>query len=100
MLDKFEELDNFVIRKFKLAFGNRILKQIETFVPTYVACGGNETEAFDFIFTNKILKKFESLNIAFLKDELKELSAYLDKQYGKGKFVKAQAYIESMIKNN
>ena len=100
MLDKFEELDNFIIRKFKLAFGNRILKQIETFVPAYVGCGGSEIEAFDFIFTNKILKKFESLNIAFLKEELKELSAYLDKQYGKGKFAKAQEYIEVLLKNN
>ena len=100
MLEKFDELDNFVIRKFKLAFGNRILKQIETFVPAYVGCGGSEIEAFDFIFTNKILKKFESLNIAFLKDELKELSAYLDQLYGKGKFAKAQAYLEVLLKNN
>ena len=100
MLDKFDELDNFVIRKFKLAFGNRILKQLETFVPNYVACGGSEVDAFDFIFTNKILKKFESLNISFLKEELKELSVYLDKLYGKGQFPKAQSYIETMIKNN
>ncbi len=100
MLDKFDELDNFVIKKFKLAFGNRILKQLETFVPCYVACGGTEVDAFDFIFTNKILKKFESLNIAFLKEELQELSNYLDKLYGKGKFPRAQSYIESLIKNN
>ena len=99
MLKKFNELDDFFIRKFKLAFGNRILKQLETFVPVYVACGGSETEAFDFIFTNKILKKFESLNIAFLKEELEELSVYLDKQYGKGKFAKAQAYISNLLKN-
>ena len=100
MLKKFEELDNFVIRKFKLAFGNRIMKQLESFVPTYIACGGSEVEAFDFIFTNKILKKFESLNIAFLKDELEELVSYLDKLYGKGKFPKAQAFIKNLIKNN
>ena len=100
MIDKFDDLDNFVIKKFKLAFGNRIMKQLETFVPAYIACGGSETDAYDFIFTNKILKKFESLNIAFLKEELQELSQYLDKLYGKGKFPKAQAYIESLIKNN
>ena len=100
MLDKFGELDNFVIRKFKLAFGNRIMKQIENFVPVYVACGGSESEAFDFIFANKILKKFESLNIAFLKDELGELSAYLDKLYGKGTFKKSLAYIDTLLKNN
>ena len=79
MLDKFNQLDNFVIKKFKLAFGNRILKQLETFIPVFVACGGKESDAFDFIFTNKILKKFESLNIAFFKDELKELNGQLDK---------------------
>ena len=100
MLTKFEDLDNFVIRKFKLAFGNRILKQLETFVPTYIACGGTETEAFDFIFTNKILKKFESLNIAFLKEELEDLHNYLDKLYGKGKFPKAQEFIKQLLKNN
>ena len=100
MLKKFEELDNFVIRKFKLAFGNRIMKQLESFVPTYIACGGSEAEAFDFIFTNKILKKFESLNIAFLKEELEELVVYLDKLYGKGKFPKAQEFIRNLIKNN
>ena len=68
MSDKFEQLDNFVIKKFKLAFGNRILKQLDTFIPVYVACGGKEVDGYDFIFTNKVLKKFESLNIAFLKD--------------------------------
>ena len=100
MSDKFEQLDNFVIKKFKLAFGNRILKQLDTFIPVYVACGGKEVDGYDFIFTNKVLKKFESLNIAFLKDELKELDAQLDKMYGKGNFKMAHNYIDSLIKNN
>ena len=100
MLEKFETLDNFVIKKFKLAFGNRIMMQLEKFIPNYVACGGTEVDGFDFIFTNKILKKFESLNIAFLKDELKELDAQLDKLYGKGNFPLAHAYIEGLLKNN
>ena len=100
MLDKFEELDNYVIKKFKLAFGNRILKQLESFIPVYVGCGGREVDGFDFIFTNKILKKFEALNLAFLKDELKALITFLDKLYGKDAFPKAKAYIEGLIKNN
>ena len=100
MLKKFDALDNFVIKKFKLAFGNRILKQLETFIPVYVGCGGTEVDGFDFIFTNKVLKKFESLNIAFLKDELKELDVQLDKLYGKGNFKMAHSYIQTLIKNN
>ena len=100
MLKKFDTLDNFVIKKFRLAFGNRILKQLDTFIPVYVGCGGSEVDGFDFIFTNKVLKKFESLNIAFLKDELKELDAQLDKLYGKGNFKMAHDYIANLIKNN
>ena len=100
MLKKFDNLDNFVIKKFKLAFGNRILKQLDTFIPVFVGCGGSEVEGFDFIFTNKVLKKFESLNIAFLKDELKELDAQLDKLYGRGNFKMAHSYIEGLLKNN
>jgi SpoVK/Ycf46/Vps4 family AAA+-type ATPase len=100
MLSKFEELDNFVIKNFKLAFGNRIMKQLDTFIPVYVACGGTEMDGFDFIFTNKVLKKFESLNIAFLKDELNQLNAELDKLYGKGNFKMAHAYVDNLIKNN
>ena len=100
MLQKFEQLDNFVIKKFKLAFGNRILKQLETFIPVFVACGGKEADGFDFIFTNKILKKFESLNIAFLKDELKDLNIQLEKLYGKNTFPMAHNYIDNLLKNN
>ena len=100
LLDKFEKLDEYMIEHFKLAFGNRILKQLESFIPVYVACGGSEVDGFDFIFTNKILKKFESLNIAFLKDALKDLSIQLDKLFGKGNFPMAHAYIEGLINNN
>lgn len=99
-LEKFEQLDTFVIKKFRLAFGNRILKQLTKFVPIYVACGGSELDGFDFIFTNKILKKFESLNIAFLKNELKELNATLDKLFGKDAFPMAHNYIEGLIRMN
>ncbi|MCB9498246.1 MAG: AAA family ATPase [Erysipelotrichaceae bacterium] len=99
-LQKFEQLDNFVIKKFRLAFGNRILKQLKKFVPIYVSCGGTELDGFDFIFTNKILKKFESLNIAFLKNELKELNVMLDKLFGKDAFPMAHNYIEGLIRMN
>ena len=100
MVKKFEQLDNFVIKNFKLAFGNRIIKQIETFIPVYVACGGSEVDAYDFIFTNKILKKFESLNIAYLRNEIEELDAYLTKLYGKNQFKLAHQKLDSILKAN
>ncbi|MCQ2087255.1 MAG: hypothetical protein MJZ37_04185 [Bacilli bacterium] len=100
VLAKFDELDTFVIKKFKLAFGNRILKQMKDFIPVYVACGGSELDGLDFIFTNKILKKFQSLNIGFLKDELRDLENMLDKLYGKNTFKMAHAFIQNLIRMN
>ena len=97
-LEKFDKLDDFVLQKFKLAFGNRTLKQLKLFVPVYVAAGGTETEALDFIFLSKVLKKFETLNIAFLRNELKELITEIDKLFGKTSFTKSKDFINTLIK--
>lgn len=98
MLEKFDKLDSFVISKFKIAFGNRILKQLKIFIPVYVACGATEVDGLDFIFTNKILKKFEALNLAFLRDELKQLHGEIERLFGKNTFKMAHAKIDDLIK--
>ena len=98
MLEKFDKLDTFVIKNFKIAFGNRILKQLKVFIPVFVACGGTEVDGLDFIFTNKILKKFEALNIAFLREELKQLHGEIDKLFGKNTFKMAHQKIDELLK--
>ena len=60
-----------------MAFGNRILKQMNLFVPVYVACGGEELDGIDYVLATKIFRKFESLNLAMLREELKELCTYM-----------------------
>ncbi|MBQ2417725.1 MAG: OmpH family outer membrane protein, partial [Alistipes sp.] len=40
-IEMIESLDSYVIKKFRVAFGNRIIKQLKIFVPVYVACGGD-----------------------------------------------------------
>jgi hypothetical protein len=97
-IEKFAELDDFVITNFKLAFGNRILKQMNAFVPAYVACGGTELEAVDYIFKSKILKKFEVLNVAFLRDELLALDKELTRLFGKGEFKLSRGKIQDLLK--
>ncbi len=99
-LAKFQQLDTFVIENFRLAFGNRIMKQLGDFVPCYVACGGTELEAVDYIFQSKILKKFEVLNVAFLRDELLALDQELTKLFGKGEFKRSKAKIKLLLKMN
>ncbi|VEU83328.1 hypothetical protein [Acholeplasma hippikon] len=93
-----DKLDQFIAKKFKITFGNRIMKQIKLFVPVFVACGGNETEGLDYIVTRKILRKFESLNLPFLQDELQELLVLLDKLFGKGQFAEAINFINDLRK--
>lgn len=69
-----ETLNDYLIKNFKLAFGNRIIKQIKDFVPVFMACGGTELEAVDFMVAKKVLRKFESLSLGFMKDELTRFS--------------------------
>jgi hypothetical protein len=98
-LKKIELFDEFIRTKFKISFGNRILKQIKLFIPVYIACGGEEYEALDFMIMSKVLRKFTSLNLVFLIKELNELSQFLDKQFGRNKFTLCQNYIKQLQKN-
>ena len=100
MLDKLEVLNAYLIKNFRLAFGNRIMKQIRDYVPCFIACGGTELQAVDFIVAKKVLRKFESLSLGFMKDELTKFSAYLDKLFGKNTMVICKDYVNQLKKNN
>ncbi len=93
---KLNELDSYLIKHFRLAFGNRIMKQIRDFVPCFIACGGTELDAIDFIIAKKVFRKFESLSLGFMKDELHKFSLYLDRLFGKGNMPVCQEYISRL----
>lgn len=95
-LDKLEKLDNFITKNFKVTFGNRIMKQIKTFVPVYIGCGGSEYEALDYMVARKIFRKFEGLNLPFLQIEILELEKLLNKLFGKNEFIECQAYLKEI----
>lgn len=97
-LKKIQHLDLWVIEKLRVAFGNRILKQMNLFVPVYVACGGEELDGIDYVLATKIFRKFEALNLAMLRDELKELCTYLQKLFGKNSMKESIAYLERLQK--
>ena len=83
-LDKVEEMDNYVIQHFRIAFGNRIVAHMRKFVPVYVGCGGSEVSAVDYFMAKKVLRKFEQLNIAYIRDEIDPFVEFLNKTFGKG----------------
>ena len=98
ILAKIEKMDDYVITHFRLAFGNRILKQLKEFVPVYMACGGKEIVAVDYIIANKILRKFNQLNLAYIKGEIDGFEAYLDELFGKDVMVECKDFLERLKK--
>ena len=93
MLAELSKLDDYLIKHFRLTFGNRILRQIKAFVPCYIACGGTELGGVDFMFAKKILRKFESLGLGFIRDEIDGLILYLDKTFGQDRMKISKEYL-------
>ena len=63
-----------------------------------MACGFSEFDGLDYMLSYKILRKFEMLNLTFLKKELDQLSQLLDKLFGKDQFKVSKAFIEDLKK--
>lgn len=97
-LMELDKLDRYLIEHFRLTFGNRILRQMKDFVPCYVACGGTEIDGIDFMFAKKILRKFESLGLGFIRDEIDGLIDYLNHVYGEENFKISKTYLARLKK--
>lgn len=93
LLDKMQKLDSYLATRFKLSFGNRIMKQMYDFIPVYVACGGTELDGMDYIVARKVLKKFESMNVNFVRDEITGLINYIEKTFGKAGMEDSKSYL-------
>ena len=75
------------------------MKQLNVFTAVYVACGGKEIEGIDYFIAKKIFRKFEQLNLSFIRDELDPFISYLNKNFGKNKMKECIAYIERIKKS-
>ena len=71
-----DTLADFLERRFKIGWGNRLERQIKDFVPVVIATGGTKGEACDHILATKILRKIRdrhdipSSDLRKLKDDL------------------------------
>ena len=92
-LDKIEQMDDYVIAHFRIAFGNRIVAHMKKFVPVYVACGGEEVDGVDYFLARKVLRKFEQLNVSYIRDEIDGYIEFLDQTFGKGKMKECEEYL-------
>ena len=93
VLRKIEEMDDYVIQHFRIAFGNRIVAHMKKFVPVYMACGGDEVDGVDYFIAKKILRKFEQLNISFIRDEIDGFVDFLNKTFGQDKMKECIEYV-------
>jgi hypothetical protein len=93
------KLDDYVIHHFRIAFGNRIMKQLKDFVPVYVACGGDEVSGIDYFLAKKVLRKFEQLNLILIRDEIDGFIKYLNKEFGNGNMKECIEFLERLKKS-
>ncbi len=84
-LRRIKKLDEYMVKTFHITFGNRIMKQIRSYVPVLVACGGTELEALDDILSRKVFRKLESKNPVYVKQAADGLCSYLDELFGEDK---------------
>ena len=66
---------------------------MKKFVPVFVACGGDEISAVDYFIAKKILRKFEQLNISYIRDELDPYIEFLNNTFGKNKMKECIEYL-------
>ena len=95
-----KEFDKFIQSTFSITFGNRIRRQIEMYVPIYIACGGTENEALDDILAKKVLRKLESQNPVYMKSKSEELIAKLNEVFGLGEMPQCEAVIRKLATNS
>ena len=90
---RIKKLDKYLIGKFRITFGNRIMKQLTGYVPVYIACGGKETDAIDDILSKKVFRKLDSQNPVYVKSIAEDVCDYLDHLFGKDALPLCKEYI-------
>ena len=96
---RLDELDKYLIKHFHITFGNRIMKQIKTYIPVYISCGGDELTALDDILAKKIIRKLETQNPIYLRNAAEGLISYLDELFGADKMPLCKEYIHRLERN-
>ncbi len=84
------------LKEMDITFGNRIMSQMDDFVPVYVACGGTKEEAIDYLLSHKILRKLDERYEPYLLTKLEDLKQGLNELYGDGKFAQSIKKIDKL----
>ena len=96
---RLESFDKYLIEHYHVTFGNRIMKQIRTYIPVYIACGGDELAALDDILSKKVIRKLESQNPIYFRNTAQDLIAYMDELFGAENMMLCKDYIIRIMRN-
>ena len=96
--DKLYKITDYIYEQFEVAFGNRVMNQIEALVPIFVASGGKKENALDFILARKVLIKLEGRFEEFVKPALKNILDLIDNTYGAKEFPLSRKQLNSLIR--
>ena len=96
---RLEEFDKYLIEHYHITFGNRIMKQIRTYIPVYIACGGEELSALDDILSKKVIRKLESQNPIYFKNTAQDLVANMNELFGEDAMPLCKDYINRIQRN-
>ena len=96
--EKIIRLDGYLTEEFGITFGNRIMRQLEGFVPVYIACGGSESEAVDQIISRKILRKLENRNPVYVRSGAEKLVGEINRLFGENALPLCSDYIGKLAK--
>ena len=94
--ENIRRFDAYLVEKFRISFGNRIMKQIREYVPVHMACGGSEVSALDDIFARKVLRKLEAQSPSYVKGEMEGLLAALDATFDLDDLPQCRAYLQHL----
>jgi hypothetical protein len=98
-MKRLEALDKYLIEHFHITFGNRIMKQIKTYIPVYVSCGGDELIALDDILSKKVIRKLETQNPIYLRNAAEGLVEYINELFGNDNMTLCKEYIHRLERN-
>ena len=96
---RLQMLDEYLIEHFHVTFGNRIMKQIHSYVPVFIACGGDELVALDDILAKKVIRKLETQNPIYLRSAAEGLLAYLDELFGTDRMTACKEAVKRLRRN-
>ena len=96
---RLEALDAYLIEHFHITFGNRIMKQILTYIPVYISCGGDELVALDDIVAKKVIRKLETQNPIYLRNSAEGLLTCIEELFGPDNMTLCKEYIHRLLRN-